>query len=316
MSKIKVAFVGTGYMANEYAKVLSKSFPYKNIIVGAINRSNPRIDDFIINYNVKKKFSNIDQMMREVSPDIVFVTVNELSAIKVIEKLSKYPCVCMIEKPAGVDYEESKKILLLKKNKKFFSFVGLNRRFYSSVINAKEVLKKDSSKRIIKICDQENIILAKKMGQPKKVLNNWMYANSIHLIDLAHFFGRGDITNIKTNNKKNFLQEGYLSSKLSFSSGDVVEYFCIWNRPAPWSLQISTNKYFLELKPIEEFSYLKNPSRKWINVKKSIKDKIYKPGIYLQTLNVFKFLTEKKSNIKDLDYSNKLMKLIKEIYFD
>ena len=47
MNKIKVSFIGTGYMANEYAKVLTKKFPFKISLVGAINKSNSRIKDFI-----------------------------------------------------------------------------------------------------------------------------------------------------------------------------------------------------------------------------------------------------------------------------
>ena len=241
MRKIKIAFVGVGYMSEQYAKILNNKFKYKNTIVAAINKSNPRVNKFLKNYTVSKKYSSIINMMEDTKPDIVIVCVNELATIKILNTLSKYPCVCLIEKPVGINYDQSKKILSLKKNKLFFPFVALNRRYYSSIINSQKILKKDNSKRIIKIFDQENIIYAKRAGQPKKVYKNWMYANSIHMVDFIYLFGRGKLLKIEEKFRDKILNQGIVSCKLTFSSGDIVYYFSLWNRPAPWSLQISTN---------------------------------------------------------------------------
>jgi len=70
------------------------------------------------------------------------------------------------------------------------------------------------------------------------------------------------------------------------------------------------------LKPIEEFSYLESKSRKWVKTPTSANDIRHKPGIYLQLVEVFSFFKERKTKLKSLDYSNKLMKLIRDIYFD
>ena len=319
MNNTKIAFVGTGYMAEAYAQVLTKKFKFRNTIVGAMNRSNPGIKNFIKKYDVKKQYFELSTMMKESKPDIVFVCVNELSTYKILKTLCKFQCVCLIEKPVGLNFYESQKILKLKKNENFYPFVGLNRRFYSSVLNAKNLLKKDNSKRIIKIFDQEDTIAVKKLGRPLKVVKNWMFANSIHMIDFVNIFARGKIKKIiKVDkiNKKNLLKEGVISCKLLFSSGDIVYYFCFWNRPAPWSLEISTKNNFLQLKPIEEFSYLESKSRKWVKTPTSANDIRHKPGIYLQLVEVFSFFKERKTKLKSLDYSNKLMKLIRDIYFD
>ncbi len=316
MKKIKFAFVGTGYMANQYAKVIKKEFNSQSEIVGAINKSSESIKLFVKNYNVHKSFVNLTEMMNSTKPDIVVVCVNELSTFKVLETLSKYSCISLIEKPVGINFEESKKILKLKKNKKFLPYVALNRRFYSSVLSAKKILMQDKSPRIINIFDQENSVAAKKSGQPNKVVKNWMYANSIHMIDFAYNFARGKIKKMIKTNKVQFLKEGIFSTVLYFDSGDIVKYNSIWNRPAPWTVQVSTKKYFIELKPIEEISFLTNESRKWNTLKKSILDKKYKPGIYLLLQEVLNLKKGKKTNLQNLKYSNKLMKLIRKIYFD
>ena len=54
----------------------------------------------------------------------------------------------------------------------------------------KKIISKDKSIRIVNIFDQENSLAAMKLGKPLKVVKNWMYANSIHMIDLAYLFGR------------------------------------------------------------------------------------------------------------------------------
>ncbi|MDB3982323.1 Gfo/Idh/MocA family oxidoreductase [Candidatus Pelagibacter sp.] len=316
MKKLKIAFVGSGYMANEYAKVLTGKLKNKCEIIGSTNRSNNRIKEFNNKFKVKKHYKNLDDMMLLSKPDIVIVCVSELSTYTVLKKVSNYPCICLIEKPVGLDFIESKKILNLRKHKNFLPFVALNRRHYSSVLNAKKLLENDKSKRIINIFDQENSINAKKTGQPHKVVKNWMYANSIHMIDFAYLFGRGIIKSIKKLSGVKFLQEGIVSTKLIFDSGDVVYYHCIWNRPAPWSLQISTTKYFLELKPIEKLSFLTNKNRKWTSIKSSYLDTKYKPGIFSLLKEILSYKKNKISNLQNLRYSNDLMRLIRNIYFD
>jgi predicted dehydrogenase len=313
MKQVKIAFIGTGYMANEYAKVLTEEFKKETQLVGAINRSSKNIIKFIKRYKIQRHFTSLKQMMELSKPDIVIVCVNELSTYKTLKILSNYKCKSLVEKPIGINFDESKKILKLKKNKNFTPIICLNRRHYSSILNAQKIISKDKSVRIIKIFDQENALIAKKSGKPTKVVKNWMYANSIHMIDLAYLFARGEIKKIKRLNKTNILKEGIVSTIIYFDSGDIVYYNCIWNRPAPWSVQISTKDYFVQLKPIEKLSYLFKNKKNWISIKNSNFDNKYKPGIYHLLRQV---LRKRKKNLKNLSYSHKLMKLIRKIYFD
>ena len=315
MSPLKVGFIGTGYMAKEYAKVF-KTIKNPSIkLVGAINKSGSAIDNFLNTYKVKEKFTTIDQLMIKTKPDLLVVAVSELSMLSVMKTISKYPCAAIIEKPLGINFEENKKILNLKKNKNFHAFLGMNRRKYSSVISAKKLLKLDSSKRIITINDQENTLRATKGGQPQKVVKNWMYANSIHMIDFCKIFGRGKLTKISKTSESDFLKKDFISRKIIYSSGDIVYYNCVWNRPAPWSLSISTKKLYIELKPIEKIRYISSENRVWQELPESKEDKIFKPGLYLQIQELIHFIKFKKTNLEKIENSSALMRLIKDIYF-
>lgn len=315
MNKIKIGFIGTGYMANEYAKVFKKIKKPRIKLVGAINKSGLNIDKFLNLYKIRQKFKTIDELIINTRPDLLVVAVNELSMLTVMKTISKYPCVALIEKPLGINFEENKKILNLRKNENFHAFLGMNRRKYSSVISAQKLLKLDSSRRIITINDQENTLKAIDGGQPQKVVKNWMYANSIHMIDFCKIFGRGRLKKIIKISEKNFLKQNFLSRKIIFSSGDVIYYNCLWNRPGPWSLSISTKKFYIELKPIEKLRYISSHNRIWQELPISKEDKIFKPGLYLQIKELINFIKSKKSNLENIKKSSDLMKLIKDIYF-
>ena len=67
-------------------------------------------------------------------------------------------------------------------------YVALNRRFYSSTKAVMRKLDNYQEQRLITVLDQEDTKKAELMKRPKKVIENWMYANSIHLIDYFHIF--------------------------------------------------------------------------------------------------------------------------------
>ena len=94
-----------------------------------------------------------------------------------------------IEKPVGYNLVESNKIELLAKINKRKVLVAHNRRFYCSVMKAlKDIEKNNIRKRFIHIQDQQSFEEARRYNHPEKVVLNFMYANSIHLIDLIFVF--------------------------------------------------------------------------------------------------------------------------------
>ena len=97
-----------------------------------------------------------------------------------------------------------------------------------------------------------------------------------------------------------------------FWDRNIGYYYAIWNRPGPWSLNISTSNAHYEFNPIET---LKIRSR--LNPKKTLiynEDKKYKPGFHSQIKNLVKIFNLKKSNksINNLQ-RNKVLKNIPNI---
>ena len=73
----------------------------------------------------------------------------------------------------------------------------MNRRYFSSTVNLKQIINTVQGPRNITIFDQQDTKLAKSKGKSSKLIKYWMYANSIHLVDYANFLTRGKLRNIK-----------------------------------------------------------------------------------------------------------------------
>jgi hypothetical protein len=102
------------------------------------------------------------------------------------------------EKPVGFGIKEIQE--LINQNKKFNSniMVGTNRRFYSIFHQALQFLKEHDKKiESIKIDAPERFSDINQEKFNSKIKENWMFANSIHCIDLIRFFG-GDIKKIES----------------------------------------------------------------------------------------------------------------------
>ena len=252
---------------------------------------------------------NIDDLYLKTKADIVFILVSAENTKKVCISASKFKWKCFVEKPFGINYLETKELNKILKNKIKDFYVALNRDYYQSVIMADNLLKKDKSKRIISIYDQQSFNNFPKYIKNKNFLKNLKFSNSIHLITLAKHFARKNF--IKTSNIYEYKDKKikYFIEKIIFSSGDIVFFHSIWNRPGPWKVDISTDKYFLSLEPLEKLTVRDLSNKKKI-IQLSKYDRKYKPGLYIMVKQFLKLF--KKGKFNNIAHSNSIMKIINE----
>jgi hypothetical protein len=172
-------------------------------------------------------------------------------------------------------------------------------------------LNKSNELRYIHIYDQENPNAALLSGQPELVVKNWMYANSIHLIDFVLLLGRGNIKNIE-----NILPftENYILAKIEFDSGDIVIYEGIWNAPAPWSVVVNTKAKRWEMRPIEKLFFQDLSTRQLQEFVLDDLDITFKPGLKVQAEEMIKVIRGEKNNMPKLKDALNTMKIIYKIY--
>ena len=147
-------------------------------------------------YKIKYFLNDIkrDYLPKE-SINIAIIAVTIENTYLVFKKIFKLFDICLLEKPAGYNYNEAKLIYSLSKKSKTKFYVSLNRRFFSSTMKLRYFLNKEKSLRFLNIIDTQTPKFLKKKFN-KKIIRNFIFSNSIHLIDYIYFICRGTLLSI------------------------------------------------------------------------------------------------------------------------
>jgi predicted dehydrogenase len=312
MEKCKVAFIGAGYMAREHLKAFA-DVPQVEI-VGIHSRTRALAVDLANEMGVPKVFDSVKELYEGTQADLVVITVTELSMNKISQECFKFPWFLLLEKPAGYNVSDAEEILSSAKENNSDVFVALNRRFLSSTRTVYQDLADCKGKRFIRVQDQQNKERALASGQPKLVVDNWMFANSIHAIDYLRFFGRGKIKRVKPTVAWNPDSPGVVVSSIEFESGDIGLYEGIWEGPGPWAVSINTPEKLWEMRPLEKAKIQLVGEREQKEVQINKWDKIFKPGLRLMAEETIRAVQGYSHHMPTLSESLETMRLIDAIF--
>lgn len=311
MKKWKIAIVGAGYMAQEHARAFAS---LNNVeIVGVCGRTLSKAEELAANFNTVL-YKNIKEMYDATQADVVVVAVNELSMLDVCTECFNHPWLCFLEKPVGVDLPEAEKILALSVSKNTKAYVALNRRSYASTRQGLNQLMPNDSARLISITDQQDMNAAREFGQPERIVRNYMYANSIHLIDYLHIFGRGEILSVESTVPWTPEAPGFVVATVRYSSGDVGVYQAVWNGPGPWSVTVTNSQVRIELRPLEKLLVQQRGERISAEISLGSIDKDFKPGLRYQAEQIVASLEGGEPHLATIDTAVASMRLCARIY--
>ncbi|UPJ51970.1 Gfo/Idh/MocA family oxidoreductase [Bradyrhizobium sp. 200] len=311
MKKWKVAIVGAGYMAQEHARALSSIDVVE--LVGVCGRTRQRAEA-LAQAHAMPVYRSITEMYADTQADAVVVTVNELAMPDVCAESFRFPWVCLLEKPVGVDLQAATRILEDSRRADARAFVAFNRRSYSATRQALQELAADDGPRLISVLDQEDQDAARAAGQPEEVVRNWMYANSIHLIDYFSFMARGDVVSIEHGAPWTPESPRFVAATIRFSSGDVGIYQAVWNAPGPWSVTVTNREIRLEMRPIERLAVQRRGERRLTEIEPELVDAEYKPGLRYQAEQLISILEGRQAGLATLDDAMRSMELCAKIY--
>ena len=281
---LKVLLVGAGYMGKEYGKVLNAlNVPYSVVCRSeeSANKFNEELGVMPISGGVENTLECTDE-----KPDAAIVAVNvEFLASTVITLLNYGIKKILVEKPAGLNRDEILEVLQTSKSKDAQVYVAYNRRFYASTQKALEIIKKDGGVSSFNFEFTEWGFKIEKTSHSPIVKEEWLLANSTHVIDLAFFLG------------------GYPKEMCSFNAGSLdwhsraskyagagvtddgvlFSYLANWDAPGRWAVEVLTSEHRLYFRPMEKLAVQKKGSVEIEEVE--IDDKLdieFKPGLYRQ----------------------------------
>lgn len=277
--------IGAGNMAQAYAKVL-KAQGQDFLVIG---RGEKSAQAFFEATGKEAYVGGIEAAIKDAAstPKFAIVSVNLESLAKVCQELIEFGVKnILVEKPAALQIKEIERTMQLANKHNAKVYVAYNRRFYSSTIRAREIIKEDGGVVSFNFEFTEWSHRIKTFPYSSEVFENWFLANSTHVIDLAFFLGgHPKQMNCYTAGTSNWYKKASTFAGAGVSVDDALfSYSANWKGPGRWWVEVITPVHKLIFRPMEKLQIQEIGSIAINSVE--IDDKLdtdFKPGIYLQS---------------------------------
>lgn len=294
-----VLLVGATLMAQEYVKVLNEL----KISFDVVCRSETSASLFEQKTGIQCVSGGVASLnfdKQSYSHAILAVGVEQLSGVAklLIDKGIKQ---LLVEKPGGLTVQEIHEVATHAETHSAHIYVGYNRRFYASVLKAKELIEEDGGVLSGNFEFTEWAHKIEPLEKAPGVKENWFLANSTHVVDLA-FYLLGAPKDIKsfTSQELPWHKPVVFSGAGITKSGALFNYHANWLSAGRWSLEVLTPKRKLIFSPLEELKEQKVGSIQVNNIELvDVLDQTFKPGLYLQVENFLNADGNKLKTIQD-----------------
>lgn len=280
-----IYLIGTGPMAQEYAKILIAE-NQEFIVIGRGQESSKLFES---NFQVKPFVGGLDIFLDEnqVAENSKFIIASGTENLMYLLKKALLAGAdkILIEKPAAISIEELLENEDFLRNHEEKIFIAYNRRFYASVIETKRLIEEDGGLQSMNFEFTEWSHKIEPLIKAEGVKENWFFANSTHVVDLAFYLAG------KPFNWETYSQKGSINwhDKTNFSGAGITDknvlfsYLSNWESAGRWGVELLTKNRRIYLKPLEEV-HIQNKGS--ILVEKHIfnleYDEQFKPGLYKQ----------------------------------
>lgn len=310
--KNEIWLIGSGPMAVDYAKVLKgQQVPF--IVIG---RGEKSAEDFTSKTGIKVITGGLNNFLVSNSKKAQYVIVaTGVDALaKTSEILVNYGVKNILcEKPGGVDLKEIEQLSMRANESNSNLLLAYNRRFYASVLKAKEIIQEDGGVVSFNFEFTEWSHIIGGLIKPQQILQNWFLANSTHVVDLAFYLGGNptELSCFSTGSLDWHKRSSIFSGSGITDLGALFSYQANWESPGRWAVEILTKKHRLYFKPMEKLQIQNIGSVKvdFVEIDDSL-DLQYKPGLYKQTEA---FLNGNMSNFITIQEQAEMTKIYNQI---
>lgn len=277
--------IGVGSMGREYAKVLA-ALQQEYIAVGRSGRSATVFEETTGHQAVQGGLE-LFLASKPALPEAAIVAVNVELLASVAEQLMRYGVrKILIEKPGVGSLNEIDSLVACAKRTESSVVLAYNRRFYSSVFKAEEIIAADGGVVSFNFEFTEWVHTIDPQKYADVTCRHWLLGNSSHVIDTAFFLG-GQPEELSTYRGGGI---GWHPTASVFTGagrtekGALFSYNANWEAPGRWAIEMLTRKHRLYLRPMETLqiqeigSVVLNP----VEIDNRL-DLEYKPGFYLET---------------------------------
>ncbi|MCX8492311.1 MAG: hypothetical protein ORN54_14730 [Cyclobacteriaceae bacterium] len=281
----KVIVVGTGPMAVAHVQVLKEL----GTAIDVVGRGEISSNFFEMETGIKPHIGGIEKYLEANAGnknDYIIIAVGiEMLMPVLIQFINRPFRRILIEKPAAISSTELLAHEDLLKSIESKVFVAYNRRFYASVAEVQKMIQQDGGLLSIQFEFTEWPHKIEPLVKAPGVKENWFFANSTHVIDLAFFMAGAPAEwraysrrgKLEWHPKANFVGAGVTEKSVLFS------YLANWESAGRWSIELMTQKRRIYLKPLETISVQQKDS---VSIEPhpfdDSLDKKFKPGVFKQ----------------------------------
>lgn len=305
----RVAIVGAGYTAREHIRGFA-DVPGTEV-VGIHSRTRAPAEELAEEFGIAVVADSIAELHERTGADVVVVGVNELSLNAVAQACLAHPWLLVVEKPPGYDLADALSIQAAAEGRSVL--VAMNRRSYGVTRAVLDALRDADGHRFVVVQDQQSLARAAEAGAPELVVRNYMYANSIHLIDYLRVFCRGEVVDVQRIVSWDPSDPGPVVAAVRFSSGDLGLYEAVWHAPGPWGVSVTVSGRRWELRPLERGT-MQAPGAPPEPLPDDEWDTCFKPGYRAQAQAIVDFSYGRPAAVVTLDDAVATVHLVARIY--
>jgi len=231
---MRVGIIGFGSIARHHVKAFQQ-FSQVEILVSSRSEENRQGAKDL---GIQEIYPEHHTMMKEGNPDALLICVPPLAVVEVMQSCIPYGKPILVEKPVGLHPSETLRLAELADVHNCPVMVGMNRRFYTNVSKAKEMIKKGELLGISVNAPDRMHLIRKANIHPPEVLERWLYANIIHSLDLIRFWG-GDalfVNAIKKETNEPFTNS-YIAN-IVMENDIFAQYTAHFSSPGRWCIDI------------------------------------------------------------------------------
>ena len=227
---LKVAVIGGGNIAQQHLPVLT-DMPRVEV-VALVDTDEKTLGETADRFSISARLHSHTELLGDERPDAVFVLVSVLQVAEVAADFIGAGIPTFLEKPPGLYTADTRRLAELARARDTLAMVGVNRRFYSSLLKGREMLLESGPIRSVTVEAHEDVQRIRERAKfTDEVVRRWSAANGIHALDLLRFFG-GEVAHIEAAHQ---VVEGPMpdccTARVQFVDGAVGRGLMDWFAP-------------------------------------------------------------------------------------
>ena len=278
---LKVAVIGGGHIAQQHLPVLV-DLPQTEVTT-LVDADAQTLQETADRFAIPQRLSSHTDLLGKDPPDAVFVLVSVLHVPEVAAACIRAGIPTFLEKPPGLYTAQTRQLAELARQHKTLAMVGVNRRFYSTLLRGRELLLEAGPVRSILVEAHEDLQRIRENPKfPDEVTRRWSAANGVHALDLLRFFG-GDVGHIAATHH---LVEGPMpdccTATIEFSGGAIGRALMDWFAPGGHRFEVRGTGTTLTGDAGYSSLTLQQRGKEKVIIETDEIDRRYKAGFYRQ----------------------------------